>query len=229
MAAITVQPITVNTIKSAFADISGNGVIYTITSEGSLKWYKYIGQNGDRTWAPGSGSVIPGTSGWQPFKSIFSGGNGVIYAIRTNGDLECYKDIKQDGSGEFLSGTIGVGWSQFKQVFSGGNGVIYAITSDGKLLWYRDKKQNGQQDWEYGTGKAIGNGWGNYKFVFPGGNGTIYAITVDGDLLWFNSKYRTKTARLVTARFVALRDSTAFYEGSQTQNEKCFWLCVHVS
>ncbi|WNZ27075.1 hypothetical protein HJG54_29605 [Leptolyngbya sp. NK1-12] len=186
MAAITVQPITVNTIKSAFADISGNGVIYTITSEGSLKWYKYIGQNGDRTWAPGSGSVIPGTSGWQPFKSIFSGGNGVIYAIRTNGDLECYKDIKQDGSGEFLSGTIGVGWSQFKQVFSGGNGVIYAITSDGKLLWYRDKKQNGQQDWEYGTGKAIGNGWGNYKFVFPGGNGTIYAITVDGDLLWFN-------------------------------------------
>jgi hypothetical protein len=119
-------------------------------------------------------------------KQVFSGGDGIIYAVMDNGDLNWYRhDGWSDGSFEWADKNarkVGTGWN-VKRIFSGGGGVIYAITDTGDLLWYRhDGRGDGSFKW---TGvRKVGVGW-NFKKVFSGGDGVIYAITDTGDLLWY--------------------------------------------
>ena len=111
---------------------AGNGVIYGITpyvpahasdvygggwiaaSGGELKWYRHVGQaNGTFQWAAGSGRVI-GT-GWSDFKEVFSGGDGIIYAVNSDDELVWYRhDGRADGSRIWApasGGVVGSGWS----------------------------------------------------------------------------------------------------------------------
>jgi hypothetical protein len=123
-------------------------------------------------------------NGWSNFKQVFSGGDGVIYAIqnteidlrtgrRTGGHLLWYRhDGRGDGSftwGPDSGNQVGSGWRGFKQVFAGGDGVIYAIQNNGDLLWYRhDGRGNGSNTWTEGSGKkVVGSGW-NFLHVFSG-------------------------------------------------------------
>ena len=45
---------------------------------------------------PNQGAII-GT-GWGSFTQVFSGGNGVLYAIDAIGNLRWYKDTHRDGT-----------------------------------------------------------------------------------------------------------------------------------
>ncbi|CAN5144715.1 hypothetical protein BH11MYX1_BH11MYX1_28960 [soil metagenome] len=182
---------------------AGDGVIYGITpyvpahyetvqvggsgnlipaSGGELKWYRHDGrEDGSFKWAARSGTVV-GT-GWNGFSKVFSGGNGVIYALTayvpahyeistygghmvpaSGGDLKWYRHTGQvDGTFRWAPGsgtTVGHGWSSFKRLFSGGDGVIYAVDSDDKLRWYRhDGRDTGTFTWAPGSGTVVGNGW----------------------------------------------------------------------
>src|ERR1700676_1472681 len=162
-----------------------NGVIYALSSNGDLLWYRHDGQaDGTFRWAPGGKKV--GT-GWA-FKQVFSGGDGVIYAITPGGDLLWYRhDGRGDGSFRWAASEgkkVGSGWN-FEQVFSGGGGVIYAITESGDLLWYRhDGRDDGSFRWAAPEGKKVGTGW-NFPQVFSGGGGVIYAVTSNYELLWY--------------------------------------------
>jgi hypothetical protein len=175
-----------NTTVTAGLSSTASGVIYALSDDNNLMWYKHTGRtNGSFNWATQEGKKVG--AGWD-FKQIFSGDNNVIYAITPNNDLLWFRhDGHNDGS--FRWGTtegkkVGSGWN-FKQIFSGDNGVIYAITSNGDLLWFRhDGRNDGSFRWATAEGKKIGNGW-NFKQVFYGGDGIIYAITSNGDLLWF--------------------------------------------
>ena len=188
-----------------------DGVIYAIRQTGELLWYKDLlrnGANGAGTgWAAGSGSQIGG--GWAGFSQVFSGGGGIIYAIRDTGELLFYQDTLRDGSNgpgaergwSSNSGKqIGTGWAEFTQVFSGGAGVIYAIRPTGELLWYRDTLRNGANapdgstGWAAGSGSQIGFGW-KFTDVFSPGDGTglIYAITDTADLLFYRDELRDGT------------------------------------
>jgi len=77
------------------------GIIYAITPEGTLHWYRDTdgrGQNGaqaERGWAPGSGNQI--SFGWEKFRHVFSGGGGIIYAIAPEGTLHWYRDTDRGG------------------------------------------------------------------------------------------------------------------------------------
>ena len=134
-----------------------NGVIYAITHDYQLLWYRHTGiADGHNSWAghlPVPTGNIDGQigGGWK-FKQVFSGGNGVIYAITDDHRLLWYRHSAfADGQSAWtpppaltdaekkagkVDGQIGGGWD-FLHVFSGGNGVIYAITHDHRLLWYR--------------------------------------------------------------------------------------------
>jgi hypothetical protein len=94
------------------------------------------------------------------FKQVFSGGEGVIYAVADNGDLLWYRhDGRGDGSSAWAGEgrKVGSGWN-FKQVFSGGEGVIYAVTDNGDLLWYRhDGRGDGSSAWA-GEGRKVSSG-----------------------------------------------------------------------
>jgi Tachylectin len=96
---------------------------------GRLLFYRDLTQNG--TGDVSNPSVI-GLGGWQAFKFLFSGGNGVIYAVNEDGQLLFYRDTTQDGSPTSVSdpSVIGLGgWQAFKFLFSGGNGIIYAVVA----------------------------------------------------------------------------------------------------
>ncbi|NOU32035.1 MAG: hypothetical protein HOO96_29375 [Polyangiaceae bacterium] len=181
----------------------GDGIIYGITpvvpatpatgigpdyaahpaSGGELKWYRHDGrQDGSFAWAPRSGSTV-GT-GWGGFKQVFSGGDGVIYAITpatpatprtgigatyaghpaSGGELKWYRHIgRADGTFTWAPGSgavVGTGWGSFEKVFSGGDGVIYTVASNGELKWYRhDGRTNGTFTWAPGSGSVVGTGW----------------------------------------------------------------------
>jgi hypothetical protein len=197
-----------NDFKHVFS--SGDGVLYAIQhtevdprtgrrSGGHLLWYRHDGRgDGSFTWAQGSGNRVG--NGWSHFQHVFSGGNGVIYAVEDDGDLLWFRhEGRSDGSFSWAPGSgnrVGHGWN-FARVFSSGDGVIYAIQhfdvdprlgmrTGGHLLWFR---HNGSGDgsfaWAPGSGNQVGRGWGSFEQVFPGGNGVIYAIHANGDLLWY--------------------------------------------
>jgi hypothetical protein len=94
----------------------------------------------DLGWLPersdGTGDVntpsVIGLGGWAGFKALFSGGNGIIYAVDQQGQLLFYRDHTQDGTGDVNTpSVIGLGgWAGFKALFSGGNGIIYAVEDD---------------------------------------------------------------------------------------------------
>jgi uncharacterized protein (TIGR02145 family) len=124
-------------------------------------------------------------AGWD-FKSIFSGGNGILYAITHDNELLYYKhNEKPTGERQFSAAgiKIGSGW-KYKKVFSGGNGIIYAINNKYELLYFRHSENPSSPKSFVEAEIKIGTGW-DFKDVFSGGNGIIYAIKSNNDLIYY--------------------------------------------
>jgi hypothetical protein len=179
---------------------AGSGIIYAITpivpgtratgigpgmggrpaSGGDLMWYRHLGYaDGSFRW---EGPKKVG-SGWGTQQTVFSGDDGVIYAITpvvpasgitgigpgtggspaSGGDLMWYRHIGRWDGTERWEGPkkIGSGWGAFQTVFSGGGGVIYGVLENGDLMWFRhDGHDNGSPSWAFsGVGKKVGTGW----------------------------------------------------------------------
>ncbi len=178
-------------------------IIYAITTDGNLNWYRHIGYTADLEEEVGIrsdgtytfeedlkkmyGAKTVGTGGWQYYKFIFAN-RTTIYGVTADGNLNWYKHIGgEDGTTEMRGAvTIGLGgWQYYKSVFAGGNGIIYAITPDGNLNWYKHTGAGtGSKEMQGAITIGLG-GWQNYKSVFTSGNGIIYAITSDGNLNWY--------------------------------------------
>lgn len=198
-----------------------DGVIYAIAPNGHLFWYQDVnrhGQNGpnaERGWAAGSGNQIG--KGWNNLSHVFSGGDGIIYAVTQDGRLLWYRDDDRQGNNGpnaergWAAGSgnqIHFGWFRFTHVFGVG-GNIYAIKADGRLLWYQDSNRQGGNDpggltgWAAGSGNQINQGWNDFTHVFGGGTESptiseeggiiIYAVAqlvpiegrVDSGLFWY--------------------------------------------
>lgn len=105
----------------------GNGIIYAITQDGKLRWYKhngYLSGAGMETSGAWEGPNEVGR-GWADFQNVFSAGNGIIYAITQEGKLIWYKHNGYlTGAGMETPGAwenpkeIGRGWGGFVQVFA---------------------------------------------------------------------------------------------------------------
>jgi hypothetical protein len=205
-------PSTVGTGWQNFKQVFvGDGnVIYGISSDGSLKWYRHDGfGNGlgltldgslaPGAWAPGGGETV-GT-GWANFKHFFSGGKGIIYAVSDQGELLWYRhygsrkglSIEIPGSWDGAK-RVGTGWHNFKHIFSGGDGVIYAITPDGYLKWYKHIGfEKGEAIWEGPI--EVGNGWNNFSKVFSSGTHVTRNTDSDGVIIYAvteNTEFRSK-------------------------------------
>jgi len=61
--------------------------LYTITQDGSLRWYRHTGRS--RLAFEWDDAKVVG-SGWQSFRSVFGGGDGGVYAIQPDGVLQWY-------------------------------------------------------------------------------------------------------------------------------------------
>lgn len=173
-------------LKQVFT--GGNGVIYGITPEGRLIWFRHAAfLSGDGADVPDAwGEPREVASDWGDFRNAFSAGDGIIYAITAGGQLLWFRHTGfPDGRAEWEGPTLLTdGWTNYEQVFSGGNGVIYAVGADGILKWNRhDGYQTGANEWQ--TTKDVGRGWNGFKSVFSAGSGIIYAIAPDGLLRWY--------------------------------------------
>jgi hypothetical protein len=140
----------------------GGLVIYAITASGDLLWYSHAGwvdglpANQAGAWL---GPVKVG-NGWQNFSHVFSGCEGVIYAVNANGDLLWYRHHGyQVGAGTDWPNAwegpkvIAPGWTT-SMVAAGGTccggialhtlqtaaadctGLIYVLFTNGDLKWY---------------------------------------------------------------------------------------------
>jgi hypothetical protein len=94
-------------------------VIYAIQNDGKLLWYKHNGYtDGSSSWAYNYGKEVG--NGWQNFKQVLSGENGVIYGIHTDGKLLWYKHYGYtDGSTSWAYSygkEVGNGWQNFKDI-----------------------------------------------------------------------------------------------------------------
>lgn len=148
---------------------AGNGIVYAITADGQLLWFRHLGvADGRAEWE----GPMPLTQGWSNYEHVFSGGDGVIYAVGADGIL---KWNRHDG---YLTGAndwqavkdVGRGWNGLKSVFSAGSGIIYTIAPDGLLRWYR---HNGYLD---GRGLESPNAWQGRTEVGHGWNSFVGTV-----------------------------------------------------
>jgi hypothetical protein len=129
------------------------------------------------------------------YSQVFSGGQGVVYAVAGDGRLLWYKHDERTGSQSGGSSWIGpkevgIGWG-FRHVFAAGDGIIYGLDNEGRLRWYKHNAWltgAGLDDpaaWDPRGSTIVQEGWTDVKHMFAGGKGVIYVVTGDGRLLWY--------------------------------------------
>ena len=130
--------------------------------------------------------------GFQDMRHVFSGGNGIIYAVNQQGQLLFYRDKNQDGTSNITGPSIiGSGLQNMRPIFSGGNGTIYAVNEFNQLLFYRDKNQDGTGS--ISNSSVIGV---QFENPFSGGNGIIYDVNVWGLLYFYRDQKQDGTGSL---------------------------------
>jgi len=105
--------------RLAFA--GGNGVIYMIDRQGDLYWYRHTGHtDGTFRWANNATGIKVG-NGWNEAAVAFSGGDGLIYALKRDDNLYWYDHTGfQTGAATWGAGTgnqIGTGWQSMVRIF----------------------------------------------------------------------------------------------------------------
>ena len=140
-------------MKTIFAggNFGDHRVLYALGNDGTLWYYSFPPKSGGSLETPYGVQI---GWGWGGCSKVFAGAGGVVYCIRTNGDLYRYAFNLQNPAATTPTGVhVGTDWNAFTRVFGGPNGQIYAVQPDGTLLAYRD--QVGQV-----LGPVrIGNGW----------------------------------------------------------------------
>ena len=179
------------------------GVIYAITADGHLHWYKHEGWQDGKAGLTGP-KVVGLNSSWNFYASVFAGGDGILYAVNPDGNLrwhrhegwrdgeESWKVLNHDPRVTRIWAVVGEGgWDAYVSVFSAGNGLIYAVTAQGELRWYRHEGwQSGEEKWEIDASgvpwKVVeAAGWLRYRTLFAGGDGVIYGVGV-GPTSWMS-------------------------------------------
>jgi hypothetical protein len=152
--------------RQAFS--AGNGIIYAVTAEGRLLWFRHTGfADGEAQWE----GPIALTDGWANYEQVFSGGNGVIYAVGADGLLKWTRHFGyQTGANDWQAAKdVGRGWNGLKAVFSAGTGIIYTISPDGLLRWYRHHGYLDGQGLESPNAwqgrSEVGHGWNSFGSV----------------------------------------------------------------
>ena len=90
------------------------GNVYSVDTTGALFFAQDIARNGEEYWSHfGATTKSAIGSGWN-FERVFSGGNGVIYAIDNLGNLYFYKDGFRNGSSFWVPGSGNIIGKKFK-------------------------------------------------------------------------------------------------------------------
>lgn len=129
-------------------------------------------------WAGNSRNTIG--NGWNTFKFLCGGGNGVLFGVEPDGDLRWYRyfgDGTADRSGHtgwaHSSGNvIANGWQGFKILATAG-AVLLGVEQNGDLRWYNYQgdgtaDRSGQTGWHPNSRNIIGRGWDRFSRIVGG-------------------------------------------------------------
>jgi hypothetical protein len=164
----------------AWTGAGGDGVLYALTDDGKLRWYRY--DTATQSWMKGSGGVVG--VGFTPKTKIVNiavGRNGWIYTVRRDGRLALYQHVgRLDGTATWVNGTgyvLGRGWTGNEILAPQGDGTVYRQVK-GDLVWYRHTDPTaGNVTWSNGgRGIKVGAGWRFYDLLALGG-GVLLATT----------------------------------------------------
>ncbi|HTZ68448.1 MAG TPA: tachylectin-related carbohydrate-binding protein [Roseiarcus sp.] len=187
------------------------GELYGVEADGDLRWYRYDGTgqrspNGSVGWAQNSRNVIG--NGWNGFKFLCGGGDGLLFGVEPNGDLRWYQYTAGDGV-EDRAGSrgwdsnsqniIGNGWANFVHLVctpkagrasSHPASTLYGVEANGDLRWYRYvgsgiADRSGNTGWAPNSRNVIGNGWQNFKILFAASS-ALFGVERNGDLRWYS-------------------------------------------
>lgn len=116
----------------------GDGVLYGITADGTVHWYRHDGwsRGGDAQTLRGPRVVA---TGWPTYAQVMGMGDGVVYALAPDGQLYRRRHDGWADGREGWSAPQGVarGWNPNIPFAAAGEGVFYAIQRDGTLRWLR--------------------------------------------------------------------------------------------
>jgi hypothetical protein len=169
------------------AQLSSSGqIVYAENPDGRI-WWRRLGLKAPPP-SPAAGT------GWTTVKNVFSGGEGVLYAVNSDGQLVWYRNATvlagYDQAASWQQHPVGVGWGEFTRIFSPGKGIIYAVKPDGSLWWYKHygylAGSPSTQVGSWSAAKQVGTGWGGFTKVFAAPLGYIYAINGNGELLVYH-------------------------------------------
>ena len=151
----------------------GNQIIYAITADGKLLWYRHIAQP---ALAHGWGGAFELGAAWGDVRLVCAAGDGVIFAVFNNGEFKRYVHSGwRTGDNTWVNWnphSLAGGWHHIKKIFAWNTGNLYSISDDGNLYHYRVTDR-----FEAGPIK-VGEGWGGFDDVFAA-NGKIFARTAD--------------------------------------------------
>jgi hypothetical protein len=177
-----------------------NGVVAGVHQDGSLYWFRYVGEGesdwtGTAGWETGSGTVIGG--GWGGFAHIVpwagtSDADLGLLAVTDTGDLVWHYFYR--GWYPNSGNVIASGWGNFARL-AGAYTTIFAIGDNGDLRWY-DYRGMGEFDpsgtlgWQSNSGNLIGNGWNDFRHVCcsaidPNGIHELFCAGSGGTLRWY--------------------------------------------
>ena len=138
---------------------------------------------------PTAGASTPAYDPLQRFIRLVPGGNGVIYAVQSDGSLLWYRhEGWTNGTASWANGgqglTIGTGWQVFDQIMCDSTGQILAFRPDGTCAWYRriTTSSTGAGSWAQGSGTIIGRGFDRFPRLFGGFDGVVFGVDAVGDL-----------------------------------------------
>ncbi len=165
-----------------------NGVLYVLTEDGQVYWYKDLANDGSSNWDANSGAVI--LLNMDSYESFAMGGDGVTYIISTNdNDLHWGKNWFE-GSPNLSWTAPRLGYPCFKDFWQAsslalipsGDGIVYLLDSSGNLQWFRDTANNGLVSPDPGSGTQVASGLPTEPLasgwfpVWAGENGAFYSI-----------------------------------------------------
>jgi hypothetical protein len=141
------------------------------------------------------GGKVNGNWTFPAFRTVFAGGEGVIYGITASGDVLWYRhDGWSSGTADWAATKgkkINDNWSfpAYKMVFGGRQGIIYGITEAGDVMWHRHDGWSSGALWTTTTagGKKVGDHWTCPRAI-SGSEGIIYGIKSNqdkGQMLWY--------------------------------------------
>lgn len=153
---------------------SDNGTLWGVYGDGTVKRYRYICTNlstGEGYWEGNASGTVVGT-GWNQFRRVFGGPDGILWGVDDAGDL-----WRSDYVSGALTAPIKVGWGfgDCKWLGADKGGVIYAARRD-ELSWWRHTGGG----WVNG-GNPIKIGGGEWHdraatYICAAGTGLFYSV-----------------------------------------------------